>query len=439
MKAFLTFGLAILCVSSNAAAQDTSDFSLADAIDQRAADVESKVIEWRRDIHQHPELGNRETRTAKKIAQHLRKLGLEVQTGIAHTGVVGVLEGGKPGPVVALRADMDALPVVEQTGLPYASKERAEYNGQEVGVMHACGHDTHVAILMGAAEVLADVREHIPGTVKFIFQPAEEGPPEDEEGGAAMMVREGVLSNDPAPEAIFGLHVTQGWATGQIGVRPAGAMAAADTLRILVKGRQTHAAQPWAGIDPIVAAAQIVVALQTIPSRQIDVTLAPAIVSIGTINGGVRSNIIPDEVEMTGTIRTFDPAMRETILSNIARTAQNVAEASGATAEVEFGDGGLPVTYNDPELTGKMRSTLEDVVGVENVQQSPMVTGAEDFAFYQEQIPGMFFFLGARNPDVPRQEAVPNHSPFFTADEDALLYGVRAMSHLAVDYLRTTD
>ena len=434
MKRFI-FVLVGLLGTLPVSAQDSSDFSIDDAVDEAAAEVEAKVVEWRRDIHEHPELSNRETRTAKIVAQHLRNLGLDVKTGVAHTGVVGVLEGGKPGPVVALRADMDALPVVEQTGLPYASKERAEYNGQEVGVMHACGHDTHVAILMGAAEVLAGLREHIPGTIKFIFQPAEEGAPEGEEGGAGMMVREGVLSNEPAPEAIFGLHVTQGWATGEIGVRPAGAMAAADALRIVVKGRQTHAAQPWAGIDPIVAASQIVLALQTIPSRQIDVTLAPAIVSIGTINGGVRHNIIPDQVEMTGTIRTFDPAMRESILANIKRTAENVAEASGATAKVEIAEGGLPVTYNDPELTGKMRSTLEDVVGVENVQQSPMVTGAEDFAFYQQEIPGMFFFLGARDPELPRDKAIPNHSPFFTADEDALLYGVRAMSYLAVDYL----
>lgn len=420
-----TVAIAVFSVPWGAAAQGTS---LHAAIDDAAHAVENKVIEWRRDIHQHPELSNQEFRTAGVVEKHLKSLGIPVQVEIAGTGVVGVLEGGKPGPVVALRADMDALPVKEMVDVPFKSEVTAVYNDQEVGVMHACGHDTHVAILMGAAEVLAGMREEIPGTIKFIFQPAEE-----DVGGANKMVEEGVLEN-PDVDAIFGLHVTQGWAVGEVGVRPAGTMAAADYFRIDVKGRQTHAAQPWAGIDPIVIGSQIVLALQTIVSRQVDVTLAPAVVTVGRFDGGVRNNIIPDSAWMEGTIRTFDPVMRDSIHERIRRTAESIAEAGGAEAVVEIRKG-TPVTYNDPELTQSMRSSLERIVG-EKILEAPRVTGAEDFAYFQERVPGMYFFLGVRPPDVPREEAVPNHSPYFYADESALVDGVRLMSSLAVDYLQ---
>jgi amidohydrolase len=406
--------------------------TLAQQIDRKTAEIEPKVVAWRRDIHEHPELSNREVRTAKLVADHLRGLGIEVETEVAHTGVVGVLRGAKPGPVVALRADMDALPVTEMVDLPFASKVRTTFNGQEVGVMHACGHDNHVAILMGAAEVLAGLREELPGTVKFIFQPAEEGAPAGEEGGAGMMIREGVLKG-PAPEAIFGLHV---WPqpVGTLHYRPAGTMASSDRLHIVVRGRQTHGAVPWGGVDPIVVAAQIVTALQTIPSRQVDVTAAPSIVTIGSINGGIRGNIIPDSVVMEGTIRAFDTAMQMDIHQRIQRTAEMIAQSAGATAEVTIGIGN-PVTYNDPALTERMSATLKRVVGNEAVSIAPLVTGAEDFAQYQKEIPGMFFFLGIVPKGTDPVAAPRNHSPYFFADEGALPVGVRALSHLAVDYL----
>ncbi|HVR43156.1 MAG TPA: amidohydrolase [Thermoanaerobaculia bacterium] len=402
-------------------------------IDARAREIEPKVIEWRRDIHRNPELGNREFRTAKLVAEHLKRLGLEVRTGIAHTGVVGVLRGGRPGGVVALRADMDALPVTEQVDLPFASKARATYDGHEVGVMHACGHDGHVAILMGVAEILAGVREEIAGTVKFVFQPAEEGAPAGEEGGAELMVKEGVL-RDPAPSAIFGLHIGSRFASGEIGYRIGGAMASVDVLRITVRGRQTHGAYPWLGVDPIVVAAQIVLALQTIPSRQLDSTLAPSIVTIGAIHGGVRSNIIPDEVEMIGTIRALDSEMQDEIHERIRRTAGKIAESAGASATVQI-ERGYPVTWNDATLTEAMLPTLRRVAGESNVMAVPATLGAEDFSFFQKEIPGLFFFVGTRPPGVPAGEAASNHSPHFFVDESGLIVGVRSLAHLAVDYL----
>ncbi len=408
--------------------------ALADAINAGATSVESKVIAWRRDIHEHPELSNREVETAKKVAKHLKSLGLDVTTEVAKTGVVGILRGGKPGPVIALRADMDALPVTEQTDEPFASKVRSTYEGQEVGVMHACGHDTHVAILMGAAEVLAGMKDEIPGMIKFIFQPAEEGAPKGERGGAGVMIEEGVLQN-PDVEAIFGLHITQGWAAGQTAFRPMGMMASAERFDVKVQGRQTHGAQPWMGVDPVVVGAQIVLGLQTIVSRQVDLTSAPAIVTVGSFHAGVRNNIIPDEVTMTGTVRTFDPEMRKEIHERMERTITRIAESAGATATLEISEG-VPVTFNDPALTEQMRGTLEDVFGSDNVQLAPMVTGAEDFSFYQEKVPGFFFFLGGRPASVPRNEAIPNHSPRFTVDESALVLGVKAMSRVAVDYLQ---
>jgi amidohydrolase len=401
-------------------------------LDARVAQVNDKVIAWRRDIHQHPELSNREIRTADVVARHLRGLGLEVRTGVARTGVVAVLRGGKSGPVVALRADMDALPVTEEVDIPFASKARGTYNGQDVGVMHACGHDAHVAILMGVAEVLAGMRGELRGTVKFIFQPAEEGAPAGERGGADVMIEEGALEN-PKPGAIFGLHVFP-YPTGEIRYRPGGAMASSDAFRIVVRGRQTHGAQPWAGVDPIVVASQIVLGLQTITSRQIDITAAPAIVTVGAINGGVRYNIIPDSVVMAGTVRTFDAAVRRDIHARVRRTAESIAQSAAASAVVTV-DSGPPVTYNDPALTERMLPTLRQVAGAERVRLSTPLTTAEDFSRYQERVPGLFVFLGITPPGADPRTVAPNHSPRFFVDEAALPIGVRLMARLALDYL----
>ena len=398
-------------------------------VDAAAKAVEEKVIRWRRDIHQNPELSNQEVRTAKVAADHLRALGIEVTAGVGGTGVVGVLRGGKPGPVVALRADMDALPVTEELDLPFASKVRTIFNGQEVGVMHACGHDAHVAMLMGVAEVLAGMRNQIPGTVKFIFQPAEEG-----EGGAERMIQDGALEN-PRPSAIFGLHVMSEGTTGEIEYRPGALRAAADSFRIMVRGKQTHGAYPWRGIDPIVVASQIVVALQTIPSRQLDSTLAPSVVTVGSFRGGLRYNIIPEEVELIGTLRTLDEAMRNDLHERVTRTAEMIAQSAGATATVEISKSGR-ITYNDPALTERMAPTLRRVVGDANrLRVIPPKLVAEDFSDYQAIVPGMFFFLEARPPEVPASQAEPNHSPRFFVDERALPIGVRALATLALDYL----
>lgn len=399
-----------------------------------ATALEQQVIDWRRHIHEHPELSNREYNTAKLAADHLRSLGMEVTEGIAHTGVVGLLRGASDGPVVALRADMDALPVVEQTGLPYASKVRSTYEGQDVGVMHACGHDTHVAILMGAATVLAAMQEQLQGTVKFIFQPAEEGAPKGEEGGASLMVRQGVLKK-PDVDAIFGLHISQSGPVGTASYRPKGAMASAQRLEIEVQGSQTHGARPWAGVDPIIAGASIVTALQTIVSRQVDITEAPAVVTIATFHGGVRNNIIPERAQLSGTVRTYDPDMREYIHKKIEEIAVNTAANLGAQARVHIGEG-TPVTYNDPELAAAMAPTLEQIYGADNVLIANRITGAEDFAFYQQEVPGFFFFIGGRPEDIPAEQAIPNHSPRFFVDETALRPGVRAMAQLAMDYLQ---
>ncbi|HSR69157.1 MAG TPA: amidohydrolase [Acidobacteriota bacterium] len=400
-------------------------------IDQRVEAVEDQVVAWRRDFHRHPELSNREFRTASKVADHLRSLGMEVQTEVAHTGVVGLLRGGRPGPVVALRADMDGLPVTEATGLEFASTQRATYNGQEVGVMHACGHDSHVAILMGAAQVLASLRDQLPGTVKFIFQPAEEGAPRGEEGGAELMVKEGVMEN-PVPGAVFGLHISSTMPVNTVNYRPGGLMASADVLRIKVKGKQTHGASPFLGIDPIVVSAQIIMGLQTIVSRQTDITQAPAIVTIGMIRGGVRSNIIPNQVEMEGTIRALDTDMQKDIHERIRRTANSIAESAGAEAEVEI-DIGYPVTHNDERLTEAVLPTVYRVAGQEQVIVVPPITGAEDFSFYAQEVPGFFFFLGAKPPHL--QEPTAHHTPEFLIDEDSFDLGVRLLVNLTVDYL----
>jgi len=408
--------------------------SLAATIDAAAADAEPRVIAWRRDFHQHPELGNRETRTAGIVAAHLRALGFdEVRTGVAHTGVVGVLRGARPGPTVALRADMDALPVAEEVDLPFASKARAIWNGEEVGVMHACGHDAHTAILMGVAQVMAASRAQLRGSVRFIFQPAEELPPEGEEGGAQLMIEEGALG-DPQPDAIFGLHVTSMLASGTIGWRSGPTMASSDTMRIEVRGRQTHGAHPWRGVDPIVAAAQVVLGLQTIVSRQIDLTHEPAVVTIGTIRGGVRENIIPDTVELRGTIRSFDEAMRDDIHARVADTAEGIARASRASCEVCIRKR-YPVTVNSPWLSAAMRPTLERVAGAANVIAIPKVSGSEDFSFFQQRVPGMFFFVGVTPEGSDPRHAAPNHSPRFFIDESGLALGVRALAQLACDFL----
>ena len=431
MKRTACLTLLLLLILPEYAGSGNPDFKT--RLDALADRVEPKVIEWRRDFHQHPELSNREFRTAEKVATHLRALGLEVQTGVAHTGVVGVLRGGRPGPVVALRADMDALPVTERTPVPFASKVRSEYLGRKVGVMHACGHDTHVAILMGVAEILAQLRDELPGTVKFIFQPAEEGAPPGEEGGARLMIKEGVLEN-PAPEVIFALHISAQGRVGQIRYRAGGAMAAADRFTIQVKGKQTHGSTPWSGIDPIVVAAQIITGLQTIISRQTELTEDAAVITVGKIQGGVRNNIIPEEVELVGTIRTLNKEMQQKIHDKIRRTATKIAESAGATAEVNI-QLGAPVTYNDPDLVARMLPTLQEVAGPENVLERKAITGAEDFSFFQEKIPGFYFFLGGLPKDKEPEEAAPHHTPDFYIDESGLKLGVRALARLAVDYL----
>lgn len=390
--------------------------------------VMPKVVTWRRDFHQHPELSNQEFRTAEIIADHLRALGMEVQTEVAHTGVVGTLRGGD-GPVVALRADMDALPVTELVDLPFASKAKGVYQGREVGVMHACGHDNHVAILMGVAEVLAGMGDRLPGTVKFIFQPAEEGTPDGSIGGAELMLMEGVFEN-PRPDVVFGLHVFP-YPVGTIATRPGGLMASSDRHQITIKGKQTHGAVPWAGVDPIVAASQVVMGLQTIVSRQLDATLTPSIVTVGRIEGGVRNNIIPESVELEGTIRTFDAATRNDIHTRIRRTASNIAEAAGATADIVI-DQGYGVTRNDPTLYRQMAPTLEIVAG-DRFIEATQTTTAEDFSYFANEVPGLFLFLGVAPEDPTLIH--PNHSPRFYADERALPVGVEALTSMTLDYM----
>lgn len=402
----------------------------------RITAVNPKVIAWRRDIHQHPELGNREFRTARLVADHLRALGIEVDTGVAHTGVVGLLRGGRPGSVVLLRADMDGLPVTERVDLPFASKVTTEYNGQQVGVMHACGHDTHVAILMGVAEVLAGMRAELPGTIKFVFQPAEEGAPEGEEGGAHLMVREGILTN-PDVDVAFALHI---WSKGEVQnifYTPRGTAASADAFRIVVRGKQTHGGFPWNGRDPIVVAAQIVTALQTIVSREVKLTDRPAVVTVGMIRGGVRSNIIPEEVEMVGTIRALDPADRAMIHTRVRALATGIATGMGASAEVTIPVGlGYPVTYNDPDLAAAMVPVLEQLAPG-RVHLIPAETGAEDFSFIAEKVPGFYISLGGRPTDVAEENAADHHTPDFYIDDSGLGLGVRAFTAMALHYMRT--
>ena len=402
-------------------------------IDKKVSDLESKVIDWRRHIHQNPELSNREVETGKYIVAHLKTLGIEVHENVAKTGCVGIIKGEKPGPVVALRADIDALPVTERANLPFASKVKTTYNSQEVGVMHACGHDTHVAMLMGAAEILAGMKKDIQGTVVLLFQPAEEGAPVGEEFGAALMIKEGVLDN-PKVEAAFGLHISSGLEVGKFSYKTGGMMAAADAFKITVKGKQTHGASPWMGNDPIVISAQIVSALQTIVSRQMDLTNEPVVVTVGAIKGGVRNNIIPEECEMIGTIRTLDNKMRLDVHERIKRMATNIAEASGATAVVEINEG-YPIVMNSLDLARKMIPTINEVAGGEdNVRIKKAQMGAEDFAFYAQKVPALFMSLGGMSKGKDALDAAPHHTPDFLIDESGLITGVRAFCYFVMDY-----
>lgn len=402
-------------------------------IDKEVKSVENKVIEWRRDIHQHPELSNRETRTAAIVAKHLKSLGMQVETDIAHTGVVGYLKGAKPGPTVMLRADMDALPVTEKADVPFKSTVVTKYMGEDVGVMHACGHDTHVAMLMGTAEVLAAVQKELHGNIMFVFQPAEEGAPEGEEGGANLMLKEGIFKKYK-PDVAFGLHIMSNLNTGQIGYRSGPIMASGDTFDITVKGKQTHGSAPWNGVDPIAAASQVVTGINHIVSRQIDITKEPAIISFGKISGGIRDNIIPDSVNMIGTIRNFDIDNREQIFNNIKTTASHIAMASGAEADVKITEG-YPVTINNPALTAQMLPTLKNVAGADNVFDVPKLTASEDFAFYSQEVPSLFIFLGGTPVGQDTSKAPYNHSPYFYVDESSFKVGTKALSQLAIDYL----
>lgn len=430
MRNILMTVLACALVSGSAVAAESSA--------QLAQDVQKDVTAWRRDFHQHPELSNRETRTAKIVADELKKLGYSVQTGIAHTGVVGVLKGGKPGRKLAIRADMDALPVTEQVDLPFASKVKAQYAGREVGVMHACGHDSHTAMLLGLAEIFAKMKKDLPGEIMLIFQPAEEGAPPGEEGGASLMVKDGVFK-DFKPDAVFGMHVVSALNVGSVGLRPGGAMASSDAFHITVRGKQTHGAVPWAGIDPIVTAAEIVSAAQTIVSRQLDISKNPAVLTFGTFHGGTRFNIVPDSAELTGTIRTFDDGMRKQIMDSLRRTAEHIAAANGATVDMQIPstESTNPVNYNDPVLAARVRESLEKAVGKDKVIESPRWTASEDFPYFAlgAKAPSVYFFVGATPAGQDAAAAPSNHSPKFFLDEGALPVGVAAMLQASLDFL----
>lgn len=400
-------------------------------IEKAAENIEEQVIEWRRDFHQNPELSNREFKTAEKIAAHLKSLGMEVTTGVAKTGVVGILKGSNPGKVVALRADIDALPVTERNDLPFKSEVTTEFLGTETGVMHACGHDTHTAILMGVADILAKNKDKINGTVKFIFQPAEEGPPPGEEGGASLMIKEGVLEN-PDVDAIFGLHINSTTPVGVLRYKPEGTMAAVERFVITVEGKGTHGSAPWSGVDPILISAKIIDGLQTIISRESKLVDAAAVITVGKITSGVRFNIIPETAEMIGTVRTLDPEMKEMILRRMREMVPAIAKAYGGNATVEI-QNNTAITYNDPELTSQMLPTLQKVAGTEKVELVKATTGGEDFSFFQEKVPGFYFFLGGQ--PIGSEKAAPHHTPEFYVDESGLLLGVKVMSQLALDYL----
>jgi amidohydrolase len=428
MKNLLFIAIACLLTTSAHAG------STAEEIDQSAAAVQPQVVEWRRWFHQNPELSNREFNTSVKIAEILREMGLEPKTGIAHTGVIAVIEGGLPGPLVAIRTDIDGLPVEEQTGLPYASTARSEYNGQDVGVMHACGHDAHMAMVLGAAKILNDMKADLAGSVMLIFQPAEEGPPVGEDGGASMMLDEGIFE-DRMPAAVFGMHVGISTPGGQFSVKPGPMMAASDGFKITVKGKQTHGARPWDGVDPVVVSSQIVLGLQTIASRQVDVTLAPSIISVGRITGGVRYNVIPDEVAMEGTIRSFDPDMRDYIHMAMERTARLIAESAGAEVEVEIYQG-PPAVNNNAELTSLVIPALERASGKPVLSIQPQ-TVAEDFSEYGAVTPAVFVFLGNWPEEMDPATQPTNHSPYFHMHEPYMERGVKAYGHMVVDFLNS--
>lgn len=424
--------LLLIFISIQVSAQ-TDIVKLKEKAAAEADKIESKSISWRRDFHQNPELGNRETRTAKIIAEHLKRLGLEVKEGVAKTGVVGILKGGKPGPCIALRADIDGLPVTERVNIPFASKQKTIYNGQEVGVMHACGHDTHTAILMSVAEILTGMKSEIKGTIKFIFQPAEEGPPAGEEGGAALMVKEGVMEN-PKVDVIFGLHIESDIEVGNIEYKPGAFMASSDWFHIVVKGKGSHGSQPWKGVDPIQVSAQIIEGLQTIVSRQSELTKAPVVITVGKISGGVRNNIIPEECIMDGTIRTLDNAMQKEVHEKIKWTASKIAEASGATAQTTI-DTKTLVTYNTPELVKKMIPSLQSAAGINNVKEREWVTGAEDFSYYGTKAPAFFFYLGGMPKGKDPKTAPPHHTADFYVDDSGMKTGVKVFCDLVIDYM----
>lgn len=426
--------LAIALFAPAAAAQD-APMAQRPEVAAAGRSLQQQVIDWRRHFHQHPELSNREEQTAKRVAEELRTLGLQPRTGIAHHGVTAVIKGGRPGPRIALRADMDALPVTERSSLPFASKATATYRGETVGVMHACGHDAHTATLLGVAEALVAMKKDLPGQVMLIFQPAEEGAPPPEEGGAALMLKEGLFA-DFKPEAVFGLHVFSSVQAGQIAVRGGPLMAASDRFGIKVIGRQTHGSAPWNGVDPIVATADLVGTAQTIVSRRANLSKQPAVLTFGAINGGIRYNIIPDEVEMVGTIRTFDEGMRQQIFADLRNVAEHTAAAHGAKAVTDIYESeGNPATVNDPALTAKMLPSLQAVVGKDNVYEPPLQMGAEDFSLYAKEVPGMFFFVGSTSVGIDPATAPANHSPKFLLDEKALDVGLRALLQVSLDYL----
>lgn len=414
-------------------AQKVNQEEVRQQIINKAENIFGQVVEWRRHFHKNPELSNREEQTAAYIAHYLRSLGMEVKTGIAHTGVVGILKGGKDGPVVGLRADMDALPVKERTDLPFKSTKTTHFLGQKVGVSHACGHDTHIAMLMGAAKILSDMKSELAGTVKFIFQPAEEGAPPGEEGGAELMIKEGVLKN-PDVDVIFGQHINSKTEVGKIRYRPKGTMAAADRFVITVKGKQTHGSTPWTGVDPIVTSAKIIEGLQSIISRQTELTKAAVVISVGKIQSGVRNNIIPEEAEMIGTIRTLDTQMQKIIHEKIRLVATKTAESMGATAEVKI-QKGYPVTYNDAALTKQMVPSLRRIAGSDNVILSDAITGAEDFSFFQKEIPGFYYFVGGMPGGMDPSEAAPHHTPDFYIEEEGMKLGVKSLATLTYDYM----
>ena len=432
-KIFIAAGICFYSISLPAQSDDAVKLKekIAAAIDK----VESRCITWRKQIHQYPELGNREFKTAAMVAAHLRSLGIEVKEKVGKTGVVGLLKGAKPGPCIALRADMDALPIVEQVNVPFASREKSNYNGQDVGVMHACGHDTHVAMLMSVAEVLSGMKNDLKGTIKFIFQPAEEGPPEGEEGGAPLMVKEGVMEN-PKVDAIFGLHIESNIEVGQIQYKPGAFMASSDWFTIKINGKGSHGSQPWLGVDPIAIAAQVIEGLQTIVSRQSELTKGPVVITVGKIHSGVRNNIIPEQCVLDGTIRTLDSKMQQDVHARIKHTATKIAEAGGATAEVEI-DTKTLVTYNTPDLVKKMIPSLQSAAGIANVTERQWVTGAEDFSYYGTKAPSFFFYLGGMPKGNDPTKAPPHHTAQFFVDDAGMKTGIRAFCHLVIDYMNT--